>query len=660
MNLSETEHNPAGYLEAGQAKVAAQPMFHAFFDQHPTATLIFDPVENRMVDANSAAVDLLGFPIETLLQSKPSWLFNGGLSALIVFTQSVMVQGSCWTNELSCRTRGGRVIPVECNARSMTQNGQVLLSVTLQDRDVVEGLRKQADANDYVRRGLAEWRKYEQLFQEIEQGNQLLLQAAGDGIYGVNADGITTFINPAAERLLGYSADELVGKNMHEMVHGRHPDGSHYHVKQCPIYAAFNDGAVHHVDDEVFWRKDGSVFPVEYTSTPIVEHGMLIGAVIIFRDISDRKEAEEDLRSALEQVKSLQHRLEEENAYLQEEIRTEHNYREIIGSSAAIRQVIQKIQQVAPTNSTTLITGESGTGKELIARAMHLSSERSDRPLIRVNCAAIPRDLFESEFFGHVRGAFTGATRDRAGRFELADGGTLFLDEVGEIPLELQGKLLRVLQEGQYERIGEEKTRNVDVRIIAATNKDLAEEVTAKSFREDLYFRLQVFPIHLPPLRERPEDIPLLASHFLQTMCRKFNKRGIHLSQSDIRRLSDYQWSGNVRELENIIERAVIVTQAGRLRLDLPVPDTQPAAPPSPPMKLPADEKGLLLTESERVARDRLVIVNALEQAGGKVFGEGGAAELLGLKPTTLASRMKRLGIEKPKRHKRTEISKGT
>ncbi|MEW8564144.1 MAG: sigma 54-interacting transcriptional regulator [Candidatus Thiodiazotropha sp.] len=646
MNLSETA------LTSGRTLDAGEPMFHAFFDQHPTATVVFDPVENRMVNANSAAIDLLGFSMETLLQSKPSWIFNGGLSALIVFTQTVLVQGSCWTNELSCRTRKGREIPVECNARAVTQEGRVLLSVTLQDRDSVEGLRKQAEANDYVRRGLSEWRKFEQLFQEIERGNQLLLQAAGDGIYGVNADGITTFVNPAAERLLGYSAEELVGQNMHEMVHGRHPDGSHYPVTHCPIYAAFNDGAVHHVDDEVFWRKDGSVFPVEYTSTPIMEHGMLIGAVIIFRDISDRKEAEDNLRRALEQVKSLQHRLEEENAYLQEEIRTEHNYREIIGSSAAIRQVIQKIQQVAPTNSTTLITGESGTGKELIARAMHQSSERSERPLIRVNCAAIPRDLFESEFFGHVRGAFTGATRDRAGRFELANGGTLFLDEVGEIPLELQGKLLRVLQEGQYERIGEEKTRDVDVRIIAATNKDLAAEVVAKNFREDLYFRLQVFPIHLPPLRERPEDVPLLASHFLQTMCRKLNKRDIHLSQSDIRQLMNYHWSGNVRELENIIERAVIVTKTGRLRLDLPAPATPPPAASSPLMQ-PADENRMLLTESERVARDRMMIIQALEQSGGKVFGEGGAAELLGLKPTTLASRMKRLGIEKPKRRTR-------
>ncbi|MEW8490588.1 MAG: sigma 54-interacting transcriptional regulator, partial [Candidatus Thiodiazotropha endolucinida] len=289
------------------------------------------------------------------------------------------------------------------------------------------------------------------------------------------------------------------------------------------------------------------------------------------------------------------------------------------------------------------------TGKELIARAIHVSSERSDRPLIRVNCAAIPRDLFESEFFGHIRGAFTGATRDRAGRFELADGGTLFLDEVGEIPLELQGKLLRVLQEGQYERIGEEKTRSVDVRIITATNKDLAAEVTAKNFREDLYFRLQVFPIHLAPLRERPEDIPLLASHFLHTICRKLNKRDIHLSQSDVRRLKSHRWPGNVRELENIIERAVIVTQTGRLHLDLPVPETIVKTALTPDEE-PEAVGNVLMTENERVARDRLMIMQALNQAGGKVFGKDGAADLLGLKPTTLASRMKRLGIEKPKK----------
>jgi transcriptional regulator with GAF, ATPase, and Fis domain len=223
---------------------------------------------------------------------------------------------------------------------------------------------------------------------------------------------------------------------------------------------------------------------------------------------------------------------------------------------------------------------------------------------------------------------------------------------VGEIPLELQGKLLRVLQEGQFERLGEEKTRRVDVRIIAATNRDLVAEVEAKRFREDLYFRLQVFPIYSAPLRERPEDIPLLASHFLRTMCRKFNKRVIQLSQSDIRRLKNYHWPGNVRELENIIERAVIVSRAGRLWLDLPDPDSLPQVSPSSTEQV-GGESGALMTESDRVARDRQTIVQALEQTGGKVFGEGGAAMLLGLKPTTLASRMKRLGIERPKRSRK-------
>jgi transcriptional regulator with GAF, ATPase, and Fis domain len=259
--------------------------------------------------------------------------------------------------------------------------------------------------------------------------------------------------------------------------------------------------------------------------------------------------------------------------------------------------------------------------------------------------------MLEATLFGYEKGAFTGAYKACPGKFELADGGTLLLDEGGEIPLELQGKLLRVLQEGQFERIGEEKTRSVDVRIIAATNQDLAAEVAAKRFREDLYFRLLVFPIRCAPLRERPEDIPLLASHFLMTMCRKFNKRDIRLRQSDIQRLKNYHWPGNVRELENIIERAVIVSQAGRLQLDLPDPDSSRQGASTPPASLSAADR-MPMTEGERLARDREMIIRALERAGGKVFGAGGAAQMLDIKPTTLASRMKRLAIEKPKKHK--------
>ncbi|MCX7319937.1 MAG: sigma 54-interacting transcriptional regulator, partial [Hyphomicrobiales bacterium] len=327
----------------------------------------------------------------------------------------------------------------------------------------------------------------------------------------------------------------------------------------------------------------------------------------------------------------------------QEEIRTETNPRGIIGQSAAIQQTLRQVKLVAPTTAAVLITGESGTGKELIARAIHEASARGDRPLIRVNCAAIPRELFESEFFGHVRGAFTGAVRDRIGRFELADGGTLFLDEVGEIPLELQGKLLRVLQEGHFERVGEERTREVDVRVIAATNKTLKQEVARGKFREDLYFRLNVFPVESVPLRERREDIPLLAQHFL--LSEKLQS-DLRLSEGDARKLSRYDWPGNVRELQNVIERAVILAQHGRLRIDLP---DAPGPQLSGPNKTKADARLAYMTSSELRDHERSNILAALQASAGKVFGAGGAAELLDMKPTTLASRIKALGIVAPR-----------
>ncbi|HEY8940014.1 MAG TPA: sigma 54-interacting transcriptional regulator, partial [Cellvibrio sp.] len=293
-----------------------------------------------------------------------------------------------------------------------------------------------------------------QVFQTFAQQNQLLLNAAGEGIYGVDTEGRATFVNPAAERILGWSADELLGKNIHMAIHHSHSDGSDYGAQDCPIFAAFRDGTVRRVDNESFWCRDGHAIPVEYTSTPVYDNEKLVGAVVIFRDVSERKNAEaklhstmEELREALEQVKQLTHKLELENAYLQQEINEGFNSHYIVGRSPAVQQINYQIQLVAPTVATVLITGESGTGKELIARAIHKASERNQRPLIRVNCAAIPQELFESEFFGHVRGAFSGAVSTRLGRFEVADGGTLFLDEIGELPLALQGKLLRILQD---------------------------------------------------------------------------------------------------------------------------------------------------------------------------------------------------------------------
>src|SRR5258705_4482633 len=459
-----------------------------------------------------------------------------------------------------------------------------------------------------MRGGLAAWQRVERVFQDIERENQLILRAAGEGIYGVNAEGKTTFVNPAAERMLGWTAEELVGKAIHPIVHHSHHDGSHYPDEDCPIYAAFRDGAIHNVDGEVFWRKNGSPVWVEYTSTPIRDRGTVVGAVIVFRDVSHRREADEKLHAALAEVDRLRERLELENAYLQEENRVETNPRGIIGQSEAIQKTLRQVKLVAPTTAAVMITGESGTGKELIARAIHEASSRRDRPLIRVNCAAIPRELFESEFFGHVRGAFTGAMRDRIGRFELADGGTLFLDEVGEIPIELQGKLLRVLQEGNFERVGEERTRAVDVRLIAATNRDLKQEVQRGRFREDLYFRLNVFPVESVPLRERREDIPLLAQHFL-TRESKALKSELRLSEGDARRLSRYDWPGNVRELQNVIERAAILAQNGRLRIDLP-----DGAPPSNGSGRPkADARPAVMTSSEMRDHERANISAALQ-----------------------------------------------
>ncbi len=482
---------------------------------------------------------------------------------------------------------------------------------------------------------------------QLKQQHELILKAAGEGIYGIDLNGQITFTNPAAVNMTGWTEDEVLGLSGHDTHHHTKPDGSDYPREECPIYAAFKDGAIHRVDDEVFWRKDGSSFPVEYTSTPVYEEGCLAGAVVIFKDITKRKKAEAELHEAHAEVEHMKQQLEAENVYLREEINVEQGFAGLIGQSPAIQQILKQVGLVAPTVASVLINGESGTGKELIARAIHERSDRSERPLIRVNCAAIPRELFESEFFGHVKGAFTGAIKDRSGRFELANGGTIFLDEVGEIPLDLQSKLLRVLQEGQIERVGEEKTRNIDVRVIAATNRDLKADAEAKLFREDLYFRLNVFPIEVVPLRARSSDIPLLAAHFIAMNCNRYNRDEPRFTQANVKQLQAYHWPGNVRELQNIIERAIIVGTGGRLIFDLPGKENDLNVENT---EVETDlDSAYPFNEAERLARDRVNIVAALKMTGGKVSGKGGAAELLGIKSTTMASRMASLGIEKSK-----------
>ena len=341
---------------------------------------------------------------------------------------------------------------------------------------------------------------------------------------------------------------------------------------------------------------------------------------------------------AFEDVEKLQGQLQGENEYLQEQVRHSFEFGEILGRSKALSEVLHNLRLVAATDSTVLIGGESGTGKELVARAIHEHSARHGRPLITVNCASLPRELFESEFFGHVKGAFTGALRDRTGRFQLADKGTLFLDEVGEIPFELQSKLLRVLQEGTFERVGEDRVRRVDVRVIAATNRDLFGELEAGRFRRDLYFRLNVFPLRMPPLRDRPEDIGLLAGHFAILASQRLKIPYSAPAATDIELLSKYEWPGNIRELQNVIERAVIISQGGPLRIDIALGSFGNNLNP-------ACIRASVLPKLEMQRRERENILKALEQSKGKIYGPDGAAAILGIKPTTLASRMKKLKV---------------
>ena len=318
---------------------------------------------------------------------------------------------------------------------------------------------------------------------------------------------------------------------------------------------------------------------------------------------------------------------------------------EFIGQSRAWQQIIEQLDMVAPTDVTVLVLGETGTGKELIARELHRRSRRKDKPLVRVNCASIPKELYESEFFGHARGAFTSAVRDRVGRFEAAAGGTLFLDEIGEIPLELQSKLLRVLQEKCYERVGEQRTRRADVRIVAATNRDLKNDVAAGRFREDLYYRLNVFPMKVVPLRDRKDDIPLLATHFLEISVKELGCPRSRLTPTGIETLQAYVWPGNIRELRNVIERAVILARGGALEFDLPGNGSDPTSFERMDVNQPEPE---YLTESEMCRRKRQNLFAVLQKAGWKIKGADGAAELLGVKPTTLISRIEKMGLRRP------------
>jgi PAS domain S-box-containing protein len=444
-----------------------------------------------------------------------------------------------------------------------------------------------------------------------------VLESLAEGVIITDASDRIFYSNGVATEITGYSAEELLGAKLRDILFAGDPD-----APDMPIDCSSE------CSETEIRSKNGQLGWVCIRRTPYRnELGDIAGTITAMSCIHERKH------------------LEFENEALHAEIR--ENVGSIVGRSPALMKVISQIRTVAPTEASVLISGESGTGKELVAHAIHELSARKNHALIRVNCASIPKDLFESEFFGHVRGAFTSAVKDRVGRFELAHRGTLFLDEIGEIPLELQSKLLRVLQEGQFERLGDERTRSVDVRIIAATNRDLLAEAKAGRFRLDLYYRLSVFPIDVPPLRERPDDLPVLATHFAKDAARRLGVSAPRLTQFNLRELEAYDWPGNVRELQNVIERAVILSRSGRLSFSLPQP-SRPAPEPCPSLALTTEEASTRLSLEELETRKREIIATALERCQWKIYGANGAAALLNLRPTTLVSMMKRLNLKRP------------
>jgi PAS domain S-box-containing protein len=470
----------------------------------------------------------------------------------------------------------------------------------------------------------------EQSVHEREEKLTRLVNGAMDAIVDLNGRLEVSLMNPSAETMLACKAKDVVGSSFTDFL----TDESCETLDQ--LIEKLDEG-----DEKALWipgglqalRSDGEKLRAEATLSRS-ESGMRSYYSLILRDVNDRLEAEEKIE-----------RLMSEKELLERELDALKEHHEIIGRSKPMKKALQAVQQVGATDASVLLLGETGTGKELFARAIHEASPRKKNALIKVNCAAIPANLIESEFFGHEKGAFTGATSRRDGRFALADGGTIFLDEVGELPIDLQSKLLRVLQEGEFEPVGSGKTVKVDVRVVAATNRDLPYEIKECNFREDLYFRLNVFPIDIPPLRDRGNDIILIAERFVESLCLKMGRPEVKLSEQVKQCLLSQSWSGNVRELQNVLERALIMSRPGCLDLDRGIS----VEVESPCRELEMSQDGAILTVSQFQDLERSNAIRALEACGWKISGDDGAAVILGMKPSTLTSRLKVLGVERPK-----------
>jgi PAS domain S-box-containing protein len=606
-------------MSDGKEQYGADMSFRAVAQSSHDAIIIGDQ-SGIILFWNKGAKEIFGYeneetvgqPLTLLMPERYRLAHQHGLKRYST-TGETRILGE--TVELSGLRKTGEEFPLELTLSAWKEENRLFFSGIIRD--------------------ISQRKKAEEALRYSEEKYRDIFNQAVEGIYQATPAGTFLNANAALSHLLGYDSPQAlmgtvkdIGRQLY-VEPGRREEfcrllerqdvitdfeSQVYRADGTPIWISENARVIRNAEGGVQWYQ-----------------GFLV-------DISGRKQAEELLER--------QNRLQAENWYLQEEVLEVGAFGDLVGQSPALRNVIRQIDLVAPTEATVLILGESGTGKELVAREIHKRSQRKDRPLIRVNCASIPRELYESEFFGHVKGAFTGAVKDRAGRFEAADGGTLFLDEVGEIPLDLQSKLLRVLQEQQYERVGEERTRHVDVRVIAATNKDLKQEVEAGRFRQDLYYRLNVFPLELSPLRERKEDIPLLAGYLLDVTSKKLHCAQPRLTKALVGQLQRYNWPGNIRELQNVIERGLILSGQQGLEFDIPQPGE--GRVPSHHHERNEVLKGRpVLPEREMRRWERDNTLAALQQADWKIYGKGGAAERLGLKPTTLVARIKKMGIKK-------------
>ena len=574
--------------------------------------------DGKYLDVNDAFVERLGYTRDEMIGSGPEDFVTDASARRIreEFRPALRRTGKLENKPISFVTTTGEV--VDCVSDAIVEydpDGLFLRTIAMY-----------AEVADQARASF----KYRDLYRSTPAI-----------LHTLDADGHIQTVTDHWLQKLGYSREEVIGRPVTDF----YSDADRKRFSGARLQEAVNRGEFNNVDRQMV-TKDGQVLDIVMSA---ISHRDAAGNVdrmlVASKDVTERKQAERQLRQTLAENARLREELEQERDYLREEVNVAMNFGRIVGTSPALRNMLKQVEVVADTPATVLLQGESGVGKELVAHAIHARSSRAEGPLVKVNCASIPKELFESEFFGHVKGAFTGAHRDRIGRFQLADGGTIFLDEVGEIPLELQGKLLRVLQESEFERVGDDVTRSVDVRVIAATNKDLEQRIVDGEFREDLFYRLSVFPIDVPPLRERGDDVIQLAQDFLDKTCQDFGREPMKLTRGQANKLRSYSWPGNVRELKNVIERAVILSPGNVLRLEASLPEAalkttlREDAPGAAPT---------FLTEKEMREFQKNNLAAALKLADWRVSGPGGAAELLGVKPTTLADRIRTFGIRKP------------